>query len=254
MTVRSVSFFTSAMATFIAAVLPAAAAAQMVLPAAYYFGSVANESTEQDFLAPGTYILGGASISVIGFPQPSLVGRAGDDTGLRASFSGDISYSFTVDGPASVNAIPLFAMYDLHASAIGSVTNAIASLSITGTRNDFFERVAADGSFSTPASIFATRPVGLEPGVIGVVSLGVGGFSDSGLADAYVDPFIFVDPAFLADHPGYTVRVSAGVGNAMPVTSVPEPETYAMMLVGLGLLATTRRRAGAARQSKAKSR
>jgi PEP-CTERM motif len=40
----------------------------------------------------------------------------------------------------------------------------------------------------------------------------------------------------------------------MPVTSVPEPETYAMMLVGLGLLATTRRRAGAARQAKATSR
>jgi hypothetical protein len=59
-----------------------------------------------------------------------------------------------------------------------------------------------------------------------------------------VDPYIFIDPVWLADHPGYSVVVSAGIGNAAPsVAAIPEPQTFAMMLAGLGLLGfVTRRR------------
>jgi hypothetical protein len=224
----------------VVAFLPLAASAQAILPAPYYFGSISNGGADHEFLAPGTYALDEASVAVLGFPQPSLLGRADGHSDASATFSGDISYSFTVDGPVSGVVVPLFAMYALHASAVGGVTNALATFSITGTRNDFFEKLTADGAFSNPAGINATRPVGLEPGRIGVISLGIGGLSFGGLADAYVDPYIFVDPAFLASNPGYSVRVSAGIGNAPLVSTVPEPETYALMMLGLGLLASRR--------------
>jgi hypothetical protein len=46
------------------------------------------------------------------------------------------------------------------------------------------------------------------------------------------------DPAI----PGSPLANSAGYTEAFPVTSVPEPETYAMMLAGLGLLGFAARR------------
>jgi hypothetical protein len=147
-----------------------------------------------------------------------------------------------VDGPASNVVVPLFATFALQANAYGPASSAFATLSVSGTRNDFFERAAAD-EFSSSSSILVSLPFGLEMGHTGTVSMGIGGVSFSDFAvDAYADPFIFVDPAFLASNPGYTVRTSDGIGNTAPVSVGPEPETYAMLLVGLGLLATTRTR------------
>ena len=58
-----------------------------------------------------------------------------------------------------------------------------------------------------------------------------------GFSDAFVDPFIFIDPAFLSTHPGYSVIVSQGIGNAAPaapvVGAVPEPATFALLCLGL---------------------
>ena len=62
-------------------------------------------------------------------------------------------------------------------------------------------------------------------------------------ADAYIDPVITIDPAFLLTHPGATLTFSAGVQNGQyptgvipPTgpTGVPEPATWAMMLLGVG--------------------
>jgi hypothetical protein len=57
----------------------------VTLPGVYYYGSVASGSTEHQYLAPGTYILGDASIAVLGFPLPSLLGHATSATGESAA-------------------------------------------------------------------------------------------------------------------------------------------------------------------------
>jgi hypothetical protein len=59
-----------------------------------------------------------------------------------------------------------------------------------------------------------------------------------GFAQAEVDPFIFVDPRF-PNAGEYTITVLGGVANALPV---PEPDAWALLLVGLGGLSTTARR------------
>ena len=96
-------------------------------------------------------------------------------------------------------------------------------------------------SFTPRPPTSSRRAVGLEVDRIGQVFLGIGGGSFGGFAEAYADPYIFVDPAFLASHPGYAVEVSAGIGNAPQISAVPEPETYAMMMLGIGLLMASRR-------------
>jgi hypothetical protein len=56
-------------------------------------------------------------------------------------------------------------------------------------------------------------------------SFGYSGFSSSTYALA--DPYIYIDPAFLAANPGATLEISPGVGNEGPMASgVPEPGTW----------------------------
>lgn len=62
--------------------------------------------------------------------------------------------------------------------------------------------------------------------------------NSGGHAAASVDPFIFVDPSF-ANAASYTITVSDGVANALPV---PEPSIAALLLPGLGVVALARRR------------
>jgi hypothetical protein len=55
-------------------------------------------------------------------------------------------------------------------------------------------------------------------------------------ASALADPYIRIDPAFLADHPGYSLAFSSNITNGPLVgASVPEPAT--VWLLGGGLLA-----------------
>src|SRR5258707_9257846 len=55
-------------------------------------------------------------------------------------------------------------------------------------------------------------------------------------ASAFADPYIRIDPAFLAHHPGYSLAFSSNITNGPPVcASVPQPPT--VWLLGGGLLA-----------------
>lgn len=53
-----------------------------------------------------------------------------------------------------------------------------------------------------------------------------------------VDPIFTIDPAFLQQNPGYSLELSAGVGNS-PAT-VPEPAAWTMLLAGFGGLGAMR--------------
>lgn len=96
------------------------------------------------------------------------------------------------------------------------------SFSITGS----FLAAACDLSINNCGSTF-----GVTLGVLGDTSYPASSFSAS------ADPYIQIDPAFLALHPGYSIVVSAGIDNA-PISAVPEPSALAIFgvaLVGIGL-------------------
>lgn len=59
------------------------------------------------------------------------------------------------------------------------------------------------------------------------------------LGGGYIDPYLSIDPTYLKDHPTVALNVEQGVGNIAPV---PEPETWALLLAGLGLMGSVARR------------
>ena len=58
---------------------------------------------------------------------------------------------------------------------------------------------------------------------------------------ATADPYIQIDPTWLAAHPGYAVAFSQGFTNGA-APGVPEPAAWTMMLLGSGFLGAAARR------------
>jgi len=63
------------------------------------------------------------------------------------------------------------------------------------------------------------------------------------IGNTYIDPYFYIADEYLALNPTSTIILNSGVGNANPlVSSVPEPEAYAMLLAGFGLIGFATRR------------
>ncbi len=69
-----------------------------------------------------------------------------------------------------------------------------------------------------------------------------GGPNFASSSSAFADPYIYIDPAYLAAHPDATLEISEGVGNVAPVASVPEPATWLLLCTGFGSLGFMLRR------------
>jgi hypothetical protein len=65
--------------------------------------------------------------------------------------------------------------------------------------------------------------------------IAAGGSSFNGGYSAWADPVFTIDPNF-AYKDSFSIQFSPGVLNVDSIAAVPEPETYAMLLAGLGLL------------------
>lgn len=69
------------------------------------------------------------------------------------------------------------------------------------------------------------------------------GVVSTGSAASMIDPYVYIDPIWLASHPGYSVVVDDGVGNS-PIQSVPEPASWGLTVAGLVALVAGRRKLG----------
>lgn len=109
---------------------------------------------------------------------------------------------------------------------------------------------AATGSFSG-VLMAGTDANGQGRGVVSLRAFASNAVSGYAPSWAFIDPALTIDAAYLADHPGASLSLPTGVGNA--ITAVPEPQSLALLLAGLaglGGLAARRQRAAGRRVSR----
>ena len=95
----------------------------------------------------------------------------------------------------------------------------------------------ASFSIALPETVTAGADYNLQMTVYAVAQVGAGTDKQS----ASIDPFLSIDPTFLLNNPGISLEFSAGIVNVSPV---PEPSTWAMMILGfagIGFMAYRRK-------------
>ena len=101
--------------------------------------------------------------------------------------------------------------------------------------------VPSDNTYSASYLYGATLNSG-DTGSITIDAIARGGLTGAltgsgfttGTSTAFIDPFIFIDPTFLAANPGYFIQVEAGVGNTAPVPLPAALWLISPALLGLG--------------------
>jgi hypothetical protein len=118
------------------------------------------------------------------------------------------------------------------ASGLLGVTNADGSSSTYDVYVDTLGQSDGSSTIDFPFEVGTVGLIRLEA-ISDVVSNAVG---QSSVTSAYADPYITIDPTWARAHPGYSLSFSAGAGDTSPAAGAPEPATWAMTLVGLGLV------------------
>ena len=166
--------------------------------------------------------------------------------------SGSLTYYFEVVGPSAY--VPIDIDFHLHQQDTLSSVPAEANItSVAGSGGGFdFKAICsasdpcADHSNDFVGTLHLSPISGFSNSVELDMDIGVAYSIDNPIANsgfAYADPFIYIDPSF-ADAADYSIILSPGVSNAVPTLTppVPEPETWALMLAGFGLVGTLGRR------------
>jgi hypothetical protein len=190
-------------------------------------------------------ILGGASASLSLLPfageqvqasAPATDPQTGQIFGAGAV--ADIQYAFAVVGGHAGDVVPVLFSVNLDAAASSTDhANGFASIFVHTGQGDTQVCVGSTG-FGCPMQPFAgTFKVFATSGDLGnavnlEVSADAGDSPVAQWARASADPRIVVDPSF-AGVAGYTVELSPGVGNALPV---PEPPASLLWVAGGWLL------------------
>jgi hypothetical protein len=127
--------------------------------------------------------------------------------------------------------------------ATTSIAGAFGGVACSGTDDcgDTPSAFSISGTFMAQSCDLAVNNCGSSFGITVAVTADTSG--DDGAFSAYADPYIYIDPTFLASNPGYSVVVSAGIDNA-PISAVPEPcalAIFGVALVGIGMMRGQRR-------------
>lgn len=222
-------------------------AAAVPAPPIYEISLHQTGQTADIFRAPGLYQQGSVlSASAFASPVPLVTASATSvaDTTLPAYGTSAISrlfYQFVVAGPQDGVVIPLFVQGRLHAEAQTSppiITFAGASLSVVNSLGGVGKELITGSVGYTGPDLAVSLPFTQLSGELGYVTLQASATAVGGdVASAWVDPYFYIDPAFLAANPGYGITLSPGVVNAIPLPG-------AMLLLGSGVLVLAGRAAG----------
>ena len=193
----------------------------------------------------------GSMASASGAPGGSVFAFAPDPSTVA---SADLLYSAEIDGPADMT-IPVVLSYRLFVTnlASGSIHNGSAQASIAGPgATTGFDDQLYTANYSP--GIYENCYEGcVAPGlamaeVTTNTPFRIGIIVDVRGAEAYADPMLSVDPTWARANPttarGLSLSFSDGITNALGTFTlgVPEPASWALMLVGFGLAGGSLRR------------
>lgn len=192
----------------------------------------------------GTFTNAGSTITLSSLPNPSITAVTsgnGDTEGL-------IEYYVVLTGGQFGDQVPLTVVGSLSTGASGGgpgdVINSYASIGLSffdgnngGSESVFCGNVARGEDCSDPAWSGSISAIAVEgySNAIGISATTE--VSGLGTANAFADPYVYIDPAFLADHPGYSLALN--VGNSPAGT--PEPSTLVLGAACLVILFVARR-------------
>ena len=260
MTIKALLITASCTAAFIGS--PALAATTIPttppLPPPSYEVRLGGATTTHD--TPGTYQSTKGSVSTQADPMPTLKTQAavGNDSEDASAY---MRYYYRVNGPLN-EFVPVSLSGSIHlvatagstaqANSLGQVD--LESVFTTDTANIEIDRGGtvrggiADLTFNLHGTVYTngTNSITLRAGS------GVRGSpQDSASGSSYVDPILSIDPSFFTgrdahDPSLYSLSFSKGIVNGL-TGAVPEPATWAMLILGFGVIGSAMRRRRAAR-------
>lgn len=245
--------------TAILVVFAASSASASVLPAAAFYGGVdiflntgngsLSHTGSSSFTGSQSAVVAGAGgtataqIQATTLPFPSITAftsNSGAADLYGASASNNLDYYIRIVGP-DASAVPLIVDSNGSLSSTNLVYGSGSSLLLSvgyqtiayvGASTSGLTVLGGSGSISGPASnLSITQTISAQSNadifVHMFVSTAIAGNSVES-SGAFLDPIFFIDPSFVGAN-NYSIEISAGIGN---VSAVPEPSTWAMLILG----------------------
>jgi hypothetical protein len=209
------------------------------------YGANNTRETQGNVIASFSTLSGSASSNATleaGNPNSMSVSASSTSEGVGATATASVGGSFVISGTRG-DLIPIVVLATGSGSGTGGdpeyPTGGGATFSIGSNDNCFFgDCLDASGTFSIDQTVM------IEANFVYGVGASASATAVDGTGEASVDPFIEIEPAFLAAHPGLSIEFSPGYITSAG-SATPEPSTWAMALTGfagLGWLARMRRR------------
>jgi len=161
-----------------------------------------------------------------------------------------LEYFAELTGPSSNN-VPMELFENLTSSSTGPDISGNAEIDVYGATSAQEILSSSGGTASDYVSTGSSPGIlrfNATPGLGISIVLTVRGGAANGETFSSADPYLAIDPSFAATDPNYatnySLSFSPGVVNtlASTVSGVPEPSTWALMLLGFGVIGAARRR------------